>query len=119
MKLRLGSSAKKDVRKIWGYYEGRRPGLGDEFLEELTVAIHDLKGLPNAWPEFERGTRRLIMRRFPYAVVYRLDDVGILVIVVGHLARGKAFWKRRLTKQILPPPSPPPSARTRNQPRFP
>ena len=96
MKLRLAGLAKKGVRRNWSYYEVQRRGLGDEFLDELTSAIHDLKGFPYAWPEFDRGTRRLIMRQFPYAVVYRIDDAGILVIVVGHTARGTAFWSRRI-----------------------
>jgi plasmid stabilization system protein ParE len=68
MKIRLIAPAKADMTRIWAYYEKQRPGLGDEFLDELQAAIRLVHDFPNAQPEFWKGTRRALVNRFPYGV---------------------------------------------------
>jgi plasmid stabilization system protein ParE len=98
MKLRIAASAKQDLQRIHRYYEGKRPGLGAEFLETVGKNIRGLKDFPAAWPEFHAGTRRFILDRFPYGVVYRVGPSEILVVLVAHLKRSPAYWRKRSTR---------------------
>lgn len=66
MKIRLIAAAKADMIRISAYYEKQKPGLGDEFLDDLGAAIRLVRELPQAPPEFWRNTRRVLLKRFPW-----------------------------------------------------
>lgn len=55
MSVRLAAPAKADMIRVWGYYEKQRRGLGDEFLDELTAAIRQVREFPHAQPESGRA----------------------------------------------------------------
>jgi hypothetical protein len=40
--------------------------------------------------------KRLLLRRFPYAVIVRESAEEILVIAFAHTARRPGYWRRRL-----------------------
>ncbi|HEU0012920.1 MAG TPA: type II toxin-antitoxin system RelE/ParE family toxin [Longimicrobium sp.] len=92
--ITLVEAAKRDVARAAAYYDGQRAGLGAEFLTE----VDRLLGLVAAHPELGvpfHGKRKLILHRFPYIILYRIEPDGILVLVVGHQRRGPKFWQRR------------------------
>ena len=82
-------------------YQKERPGLGTEFeravdaaldlLEQEIVPLTSMPGVAGA-----RGVKRLILRRFPYAVVVRERDTEILVLAFAHHARRPGYWRDRL-----------------------
>jgi len=47
-------------------------GLGYEFVNELLATTERIKHYPNAWTQLSKRTRRCLMHRFPYAVIFRL-----------------------------------------------
>ena len=61
-------------------------------LDEAEAAIHDQ---PDAWPAFDHGTRRYLLRRFPFSVVYRIETSRILIVAVAHGRRRPDYWKHR------------------------
>ena len=68
------------------------------FASELDTAIDRIAEAPSRWPEYLEGTRRYVMRRFPYLVVYRvmLDRVQVVAIAHGH--RRPGYWRSRGTE---------------------
>ncbi len=96
MKIRLIAAAKADMARIWAYYEKQRPGLGDEVLDDLGASIKLVREFPNAPPEFWNGTRRILLKRFPYGAAYRVTSDEILVIVIAHTSRASRIWTKRL-----------------------
>ena len=85
MKIRLIPAAKTDMFRIWAYYEKKQPGLGDDFLDELGAAVRLVRDFPSAPPEFWKGTRRVLLKRFPYGAAYRISGDEIQLIVIAHL----------------------------------
>lgn len=79
MKIRLIAPAKADMMRTWAYYEKQRPGLGDEFLDDLAATMQMVREFPLAPPEFWNGTRRVLLKRFPYGAAYRVvgDEVQV------------------------------------------
>ena len=61
-------------------------------LDRAGMAIVDL---PQAWPLFEGGTRRFLLRRFPYQLIYRQRADEIEVVAVMHQRRRPGYWRRR------------------------
>ena len=56
------------------WYEGRRPGLGAEFFGEVDAGMERVMTSPSSaapWPADARF-RRLVLRRFPYVLVYEV-----------------------------------------------
>jgi toxin ParE1/3/4 len=98
MRLRLTAEAKSDMRRIWAYYEKRRSGLGDEFLDDLGAAVRQVRELPAAQPVYWNGTRRVLLRRFPYGAAYRVSADDIVVLVIAHTSRSVRVWRGRLGK---------------------
>ena len=57
-----------EVVEVRGWYEARRPGLGDEFGSEVDAAVTRIAERPSAYPRVHGETRRAVLNRFPYAI---------------------------------------------------
>lgn len=86
--------AELERAKVW--YDVQRPGLGASFFQEITTAISRIREVPNTWPEYTRGTRRFLVHRFPFAVIYSQRSNSLLVVAVMHLKRRPGYWQSRL-----------------------
>jgi plasmid stabilization system protein ParE len=79
------------------WYAERSPSAGLAFSSEIDAAEDLIARSPEAWPPFQHGTRRFLLRRFPYAVVYRIEPTRILIVAVAHGHRRPAYWRSRLS----------------------
>jgi plasmid stabilization system protein ParE len=75
--------AEADINDAYRWYENREPGLGGEFLGEVSTAFSRLASNPLHYPELHGTARRGRVRRFPYIVIYivRLDQIVILAVL--------------------------------------
>jgi toxin ParE1/3/4 len=79
-----------------GYYEKRLPGLGVDLRKEVEAAVRKIQGAPTRWAPYSRRTRRFLIRRFPYLVVFRELTDRILIIAVAHGSRRPGYWHDRI-----------------------
>lgn len=63
-----------DVAAAFQWYEGEEPGLGLEFLDQLSAAYHRIVADPLKYQNLESGIRRALLRRFPYAVYFAVES---------------------------------------------
>lgn len=101
MILRVLDEADGDAVAAANWYEQQRSGLGDDFCDEVERAFTLIRHDPFRYArvEFARvegDVRRLVLRRFPYLVVYQILDDQVLVLAVSHASRDQDFWKGRL-----------------------
>jgi toxin ParE1/3/4 len=75
-------------------YEAARNGLGGEFLAEVERATRRIAFFPKHGSPYFAGTRRIVLRRFPYSVVYDADE--LLVVAVAHQRRLPGYWRYRI-----------------------
>jgi plasmid stabilization system protein ParE len=66
------------------------------FAAELDVAASAIERAPSTWPTHHHGTRRFLLRRFPYSVIYRIEPAKIVIVAVAHGRRRPGYWKDRL-----------------------
>lgn len=85
-----------ELERAEAWYDGQRPGLGESFVYEITAAISRIRETPKTWPEYKHGTRRFLVHRFPFAVIYSHRASCLFVIAVMHLRRRPGYWHSRL-----------------------
>jgi toxin ParE1/3/4 len=89
------SAADHDVVAAFDWYEGEKPGLGSEFLDELAVTYERIQDGPLRYEDLRGGIRRALLRRFPYAVYFAVERDLVVVVAVLHGTRDPAEWQRR------------------------
>ena len=91
----VGHEASTHIVEAFAWYEERRPGLGTEFRAALNSVFDLLKHVPEAGPVVYRDLRRVLLRKFPYAVYYALSPGQIVVRAVIHNRRHPRAWRGR------------------------
>jgi plasmid stabilization system protein ParE len=87
--------ADAEFREAIDYYESSQRGLGADFYFEVYTAIQRLVDFPEAWPVVEGNVRRCLTHRFPYGVLYSVENEDIFIVAVAHLRRKPDYWKHR------------------------
>jgi plasmid stabilization system protein ParE len=88
--------AEADLIDAARFYDGRVPGLGDRFLAEFDAAVATIGKAPERWRVVERDLRRYTMRRFPYAIYYRVLGEELRILIVKHHRRHPDYGRDRL-----------------------
>lgn len=95
--LRFHPSVVTDLSDAIGWYEDRSVGLGDRFRAGVDARFDDILDTPELFPRaFDDADFRFVrVRRFPYLVLYRIQDETMLILGVFHSASDPAKWRRR------------------------
>jgi len=96
MKFYFHPDAEAEFDRAVEYYEQFRPGLGIEFAEEVYATITRIIQYPDAWSALSKNSRRCLISRFPYGVIYQIKSRSLRIIAVAHLNRRPGYWKERL-----------------------
>jgi plasmid stabilization system protein ParE len=86
-RVSIRAAGERDLEAARDWYENQRPGLGDEFLAAVAAALIRLETDPLRHPVYYRGFRRLLTRRFPYKLFYRVEGEAIVVFRILHASR--------------------------------
>lgn len=70
---------------IW--YETKSPGLGDDFLLMFYACAGDIPRNPFRYQRVHGEFRRCLLRRFPYAIYFIMNNDQIIVTGLFHCAR--------------------------------
>ncbi len=96
--IEFHAHAKAELRDAADFYDDQRDGLGSEFLEEIEYLLRHIERSPELHPAVVGEVRRVLGKRFPYAVLYWPHRDGrIQVIAVAHLSRRPQYWIGRLS----------------------
>jgi toxin ParE1/3/4 len=87
--------AAREVQEAFDWYEGRSEGLGLEFLRAADACLASVRRNPSAFPKVHKGVRRVLMRKFPYALFYLIEEESIVVVACFHARRDPIDWLRR------------------------
>lgn len=96
MNIRFLTLAQQEVDEAFAWFNEKDEGKGVDFLHDLDRAVRLVKGYPFASAEIEPEIRRRVFPRFPYSLIYGIDDQTIVVIAVAHFHRAPRYWVDRL-----------------------
>jgi len=94
--IRFHPDAEEELAHARQWYDERREGLGTDFLLCMEEAIERIRRAPDTYPVVYRDVRQVIVRRFPYIILYRIEGEQIVVFAVFHASRNPDVWKQRL-----------------------
>lgn len=84
--------ARQEVEDAVRFYELEYSGLGRKFKEEVRKAALRIAAYPEGW-SIERGNvRKCLLHKFPYKLLYAVDENHILIIAVAHQHRKPDYW---------------------------
>ncbi len=95
MRVQVLDDATRDLADGYRFYERQAEGLGDYFLDSLWSDINSLRLYAGIHAVFH-GYHRLLSKRFPFAVYYRIDDGTALVQAVLDCRRDPESIPERL-----------------------
>lgn len=78
-----------------GWYRERNETAATRFRRELDRAVGLIAERPEAAPPYVGNTRRFLLRRFPFFVVYRVFSERVQVVAVAHARRRPHCWLQR------------------------
>jgi plasmid stabilization system protein ParE len=78
------------------WYRQRSIRAATMFLDELDRAVDRIGEHPRQFPEFAFGTRKMVLRKFPYVVVFRETAAGVEILAVAHGRRRPGYWRDRI-----------------------
>ena len=87
--------ADRELNEAAQYYEVESPGLGLAFLKEVERCLQLIVDHPEAGTILRGSVRRRLVRRFPYALLYKVKPDGIRVLAVMNLKRRPTYWLGR------------------------
>jgi hypothetical protein len=74
----------------------RVAGLGTEFLDVADEALQGIVAAPVRWRAIEQDVRRYLLRRFPFAILYRVQPDHVRILAVKHHCRHLDYWRERM-----------------------
>ena len=95
MRVELLPQALLEIEEATYWYLERSRRSAEAFLREVDRGLRIIAELPQLWPLFEAGTRRYVLRKFPYSLIYREASETIEVIAVAHHKRKPQYWVDR------------------------
>ena len=105
MRLGFHPEAVAELRAAAVWYDERRAGLGDEFVDEVTRLGRRIVAAPASyasWPGLSGrhpAIRRALVDRFPYAIAFEVRERDIYILAVAHAKRRPLYWVRRVSQR--------------------
>ncbi len=98
MKISFLVAASHELDEAYDWYEAQAKGLGGQLVEEARLAVRRVAVFSESCQEIAPGIRRCLVRRFPYALIYRTAGEELIILAVMHQHRKPRNWQLRLGK---------------------
>jgi len=77
------------------FYEAASNGLGSDFLNDVQKAVDRLRDYPYSGESIDSDLRRALLLRFPFSLIYNIDENVIVIVAVAHDSREPEYWRSR------------------------
>jgi len=94
--LRIHPAALEEAEAAVDWYARRSRRAARMFLDEIDLAIDQIGQNPEQYPLYHFGARRMVLRRFPFVIVFRSLAAGVEIIAIAHGRRLPGYWRERL-----------------------
>lgn len=96
MKIRILDSASQDLNDGFRFYEKQRRGLGNYFLDSLFSDIDSLQIYAGIHSVHFSVYHRMLSKRFPFAIYYRLIDNEVFIYAILDCRRNPVWTREQL-----------------------
>ena len=95
MRIVFSEYASMELKDGVIFYETHFPGLGKVFKTEVKKAVQRIAEYPTAWSTETKQIRKYLLHKFPYKLLYSIEDDHIVIIAVAHQHRRPNYWVER------------------------
>lgn len=92
MNIQILQKAENELQEIVHYYEEQLTGLGQQFLAIFVRETAIISKTPYGWIKIGQKTRRFNMERFPYLILYVVEDDTIFITALAHQHRNPEYY---------------------------
>ncbi len=96
MNVLFDKLARLEIDDAIEFYELEVPGLGKRFQKEVKQGIHRICEYPLAWTKEKGDVRKYILHKFPYKILYSIEEGYIYIIAIAHGHRRPNYWIDRI-----------------------
>jgi len=95
--IRVHPEAQLEAEAAIEWYGHRSPSAAGRLVVELRSALDRIQQSPNQFPTLAFDTRRIILGRSPYTIVFRETTTEIEIVAIAHGRRRPSYWRERLS----------------------
>ena len=95
--IKFHDAAAIEYDAAFDWYLARSADAASRFDTEVERALRQIAESPQRWAAGISGTRRHLLRKFPFMLIYReLSQKTVQIVAVAHTSRKPGFWKQRI-----------------------
>eukprot|EP01037_Dinobryon_pediforme_P031583 gene31583-36143_t len=94
-RVRFTEAALAEVEDALAWFDDHNPEIVPGFRRALQSLVSRIESRPQQFPQVRPGTRRALMRRFPYVILFRETAEACCVIAIFHPRRDPKHWETR------------------------
>jgi plasmid stabilization system protein ParE len=94
--LRLLPQAEAELLHEVEYYSNARRGTGIRFQAAIEASLERAARHPQGGAPLAAGTRSVLVKGFPFSVVYRASERELLVVAIAPHRRRPGYWLSRV-----------------------
>jgi toxin ParE1/3/4 len=80
------------------YYVNQNSNIAQAFINSIENAVYRIRESSTLYPEIDEDVRRCMVKKFPYAVLYTIEEDYLLILAVMHCSREPNYWKDRQSR---------------------
>jgi len=88
--------AAREFLAAFDWYLERNELVAARFADRVTEAIELIAESPQRWQAYSHDTRKFVLQRFPFVLVYRELPNVIQILAIAHGHRRAGYWKKRV-----------------------
>jgi toxin ParE1/3/4 len=77
------------------YYTAQRVEVAQAFINAIEDTVYRIRESPTRYAGIDDEVRRCMARKFPYGILYTIEQDYILIVAVMHCSREPGYWKLR------------------------
>jgi plasmid stabilization system protein ParE len=94
--IRFLEEAAEELKAAANYYDAQAPDLGRDLVREIQRLAERIAANPYIGSEIRPNLRRRALRRFPFYILYTVEEESVLIVAVAHHRRAPGYWRGRV-----------------------
>jgi plasmid stabilization system protein ParE len=95
-RFRFLPEAREELLEEIQYYGSLQEGLGVRFESAVASVVRRASANPEHGAPRSRSTRRMLVKGFPFSVIYRVSATEVLIVAVADSRRRPDYWAGRI-----------------------
>lgn len=91
--------AKQELINAIDFYNEKNPHSGYKLLIDFEKTVERIIQNPEAWHPLTKNTRRCLLSKYPYGIIYQIREHIIYIVVFMNMKRKPDYWKKMIKKR--------------------